>query len=212
MITEPQKVDLWHPRLTRTLRGQTDAEFAWNKQTWLQHSRPWCCSALPLSQCTLFPGWVQEQHMQDFHNRSSTHNPNLPEIRQMHESAELLGKRFSAALFQFHSLVWQETDSRFSHNVRVYLHTFGFAHNPKSISFKLWSSSINKFSCRAEKSPKNEWGRHSTTHMCVTFNQAFYSVDGCVYRFEVPVRISVAVHVGHRWHDLPEKHPGLAFR
>lgn len=82
---------------------------------------------------------------------------------------------FLPLLFHLHSLGRQEIDSGFSHNLRLCLCTFGFAHNPKSISFKLWSSSISKFSCRA-KSWK--WvGRHSTTHIWpqillgVTFNQ-----------------------------------------
>lgn len=30
-----------------------------------------------------------------------------------------------------------------------------------------------------------------------------------LYRFEIPVCVSLAVHVGHRWHNLPEKHSGL---
>lgn len=32
----------------------------------------------PLSQCRLFPGWVQERRMQDSHSTSSAHNSNLP--------------------------------------------------------------------------------------------------------------------------------------
>lgn len=148
--------DLWHTRLTRCFHGQTDAEFVWNKQSLLQKSRPWF-AALPLSQCRLSPGWAQEQHMQDFHSMSWAHNPNLPEMRQTDESSKLPGTMFYPLLAHLHSLLWQEIDSRISHNLRLCLCTFGFAHNPKSISFKLWSSSINKFSCRAEKSQKNEW-------------------------------------------------------
>lgn len=39
-----------------------------------------------------------------------------------------------------------------------------------------------------------------------------YVFSGCFYWFEVSVRVSLAVDVGHRRHDLSEKHPGLLLR
>ena len=35
---------------------------------------------------------------------------------------------------------------------------------------------------------------------------------GCLYRFEVPVCVALAVDVGQRRDDLSEKHPGLLLR
>lgn len=110
-----KKVDLWHPRLTRSFHGQTDAEFVWNNQTLLQKSWSWFYSALPPSQCTLFPEWVQEQHMQDFHNMSWVHNPNLPEMTKTNVwIIWITCKTVLPVLFHLHGCVWQEIDFRFS--------------------------------------------------------------------------------------------------
>lgn len=47
----------------------------------------------------------------------------------------------------------------------------------------------------------------------LTFSRGFSRgsrlLGGCLYRLEVPVSVSLAVHVRHRRHDLPEEHPGL---
>lgn len=62
------------------------------------------------------------------------------------------------------------------------LYTFGFAHNPKSISFKLWSSSISKFSYK-EKS------RLSTRHTwpMVSLLRHIYSAIQSNRRLALPV-------------------------
>lgn len=36
--------------------------------------------------------------------------------------------------------------------------------------------------------------------------------DCVLYRFKVPVCVSLAVNVGHRWHNLPEEHSGFLLR
>lgn len=79
--------------------------------------------------------------------------------------------------------------------------TLGFAHSPKSISFKLWSSSISRFSYKWEK-----WCiyRQRNPISCSVDMFGLWS-----YWFQVSVRISLAVHVGHGRHNLSEKHPGL---
>lgn len=99
---------------------------------------------------------------------------------------------------------------------RIWLSTFGLAHSPKSISFKLWSSSINKFSYSSERQALQktlninmqlQTNRHILgVSLVCHFTHAWNSY---FYWFEIPMCISLAVDVGHRRHNLSEKHPGL---
>lgn len=174
--------------------SQTDVAFVWKKQTLCHGSG----STLPESYL-----WANVRFpLDEFRSsicRTSTTCHELITQTSLRENKCNDHQSYSEQCICLYTFVW------------TCLYTFGFAHNPKSISFKLWSSSISKFSYKEKL-------RLSTRHTwpwflsCVTFTQPFNPVDGWLYRFEVPVSVSLAVHVSHRWHNLPEKHPSLLLR